>query len=148
MGTPTQRFDIAAHKLWSQCEVSEGVYISDMVRVRGKLRCVEVCTGASIADFCVLLAEAHLHVGPNARINYQTAILAHDRIKICGSVKIGVGVKILAGVNTADGWIAKPVEIGTGAVISAGAIILPGAIIPPGAFIGAGVVCDANDSHR
>lgn len=136
MGIPQQRFDIKAHKLWGQCDVAEGVYISDMVRVRGKLHCVKVCEGAFIADFVVMLAEAQLHIGERAKLNYQTTILAHAPVVVCAHAKIGVGVKVLGGASLKRGWTVAPVEIGTGAVISAGAVIMPGAKIEADGFVG------------
>jgi carbonic anhydrase/acetyltransferase-like protein (isoleucine patch superfamily) len=147
MSAPTQKFAIKDHKLWGQCSVGEGVYISDMARVRGKLRAIDIRDGASIADFCMLLAEDVVHIGENVRIGYQCAILAHASVRICAHAKLGVGVKVLAGYTTEDGWQSFPVEIGTGAVISPGAVILPGAKIHPAEFIAPNEVVDARGRH-
>lgn len=136
MGEPKQRFDIRNHQLWGQCHIGDNVYISDMARVRGRLLSIEIDDHASLADFVMLLAEAPLLIGSNAKLMYQATVLAHEKVKICAHVKIGVGAKILSGVNTASGWFAKYVEIGTGAVISAGAVIQPGAIVKAESFIG------------
>lgn len=148
MSAPTQKFVIKDHKLWGQCDIADGVYISDMARVRGKLRAIEICAGASIADFCMLLAEDVVHIGANVRIGYQCAVLAHSGIRICANVKLGVGVKVLAGITGADGWFSFPIEIGTGAVISPGAVILPGAKIYPAEFIAPNEVVDARGRHQ
>ena len=144
MSGPSQRFDFATHKLWSKCTIGRDVYISDMVRVRGKLSLIEVCDGASVADFTVMLAEASMHIGKNVRIGYQCAVLAHADIRICADVKLGVGVKLLAGITGVSGWISKAIEIGTGSVISAGTIILPGTRLPAGTFTAPNEVHDGS----
>lgn len=136
MATMKQRFDIREHKLWGKCSIGNDVYISDMARVRGRLMTIEIEDGAVLSDFVMLLAEAPLHIGTNVRLSFQTAIIAHERVRICSDVIIGVGAKILSGVNTEHGWHAKFVEIGTGSVISAGAVVMPGVQLPPGSFIG------------
>ena len=148
MSGPSQRFDFATHKLWSKCTIGRDVYISDMVRVRGALSLIEVCDSASIADFVVMLAEASMHIGTNVRIGYQCAILAHDSVRICANVKLGVGVKLLAGYTGEAGWISKPIEIGTGSVISAGSIILPGVKLGSNSFTQPNEVIDAKSVRQ
>lgn len=135
MGLPTQRFDIKTHPLWGKCSVGDNVYISDIVRVRGKLDRIEISNAVSINDFSVLMAEAPIRIGHGCRLSYGVVVLAYAPIRICANAKIGPGVKIISAIADDDGREVKPIEIGTGAVIGAGAVILPGAEVPAGYIV-------------
>lgn len=147
MSEPKQSFDIATHHLWNKTKkVGAGVYISDMVRIRGKLSMIEVGSGVRLYDFAVLYAEAPLLIGDRAQMLFGAVVLGYAPIQICANAVIGPHASVMAGRHIEGNEFERGlIEIGTGAVVGAGAVILPGSIVPAGFHIRPREVYGAQD---
>lgn len=136
MSEPRQSFDPATHHLWKKAKVGREVYISDMVRVRGRPSMITLGDEARLQDMVVVQADAPVTLGYRAQVDFGAVLKASAPVTICAKAKIGPNATILAGaINEAGEWETGPVEIGTGAIVGAGAVVLPGSIVPAGAII-------------
>lgn len=91
---------------------------------------------------------AHVHVGTNSFLNYDTVLLDCARITVGDAVNIGPRCHLLTARHPMDdhaarraGWeTAEPVTVGDGAWLGGGVIVCPGVSIGVNAVIGAGSV--------
>ena len=127
---PAQRFKLKEHPLWSRVRhMGEGVYISDMCRVRGRLGAIEIGDHARLHDFVCIQTDSELKIGRAAYVFHHAIIAAHVPVIICAGARIGGHAQILSGTHIEGEFVTGPIVIGTGACIGPGAVIFPGVSI-------------------
>lgn len=91
---------------------------------------------------------AHVHIGADSFLNYDTILLDCADITIGDEVNIGPRCQLLTALHPMDdhaarraGWeTAEPVAVGSGAWLGGGVIACPGVSIGVNAVVGAGSV--------
>lgn len=114
---------------------------------------ISICSGVSLSSHTVISAteNAKITIGNNSGLNYNTVVVAREKIEIGNNVMIGPNVAIYDHShvfnvkNTAmrnAGYTSAPITIEDNVWIAANVVILKGVTIGTGSVIGAGCVID------
>ena len=114
---------------------------------------IHISSGVSLSSHTIISAteNAMITIGNNSGVNYNTVVVAREKIVIGNNVMIGPNVAIydhshvFNAKNTAmrnAGYTSAPITIEDNVWIAANVVILKGVTIGTGSVIGAGCVID------